>query len=137
MLEPPKPEDVRVITNATNRIYQFNFKRAHDALNPEPPSHCLFYYTNADGLRGIIENNELWATSAYFLNDSTEIIYGYGILDEVLKDWIAVNPKAERSLSLKLALELQKEFGGDLLSRNVMYPIYLVCFCEEDNLLSQ
>ncbi|MGA3055814.1 MAG: DUF2971 domain-containing protein [Candidatus Korobacteraceae bacterium] len=137
MPERPKPEDVRVITDATNRIYRFNFEHANDASIPTLPSHCLFHYTNADGLKGIIESNELWATSAYFLNDSTEIIYGYGILDEALKDWIAVNPRPEGSLSLKLALELQKEFAGDLLSRNVMHAIYLVCLCEEDNLLSQ
>jgi hypothetical protein len=40
-------------------------------------------------LKGIVETNELWATSAYFPNDSAEITYGYSLLDEVLKDWIS------------------------------------------------
>ena len=32
---------------------------------------------------------------------------------------------------------LSRWFGEDLLKRNVIHPIYLVCFCEDDNLLSQ
>jgi hypothetical protein len=137
MFEPPKSEDMRVIVDATNRIYGYNFDRESDKSKPEPPSRTLFHYTNADGLKGIIEKNELWATSAYFLNDSAEITYGYGLLDEALKDWISANPLPEESLSLGLALKLQKAFGLDRLKRNVIEPIYLACFCEDDNLLSQ
>jgi len=48
------------------------------------PDTVLYHYTSAEGLKGIIENNELWATSAYYLNDSAEMFYGYGVLREVL-----------------------------------------------------
>jgi hypothetical protein len=137
MLEPPKPEHTRVLNQAIGRISTVHFAHANDALNPSPPSHQLFHYTTSEGLKGIVEKNELWATSVYFLNDASEITYGYALLAEALRGWIAVNSRPEDSLCMNLALELQRSFGGDLLSRNVMSPIYLTCFCEEDNLLSQ
>jgi hypothetical protein len=64
-------------------------------------------------------------------------MYGYALLDEILKDWTSANPRPEGSLTLGLALNLQRGFGVDRLNRNVIEPIYLVCFCEDDNLLSQ
>ena len=102
-----------------------------------PANGLLHHYTTADGLKGIIENNQLWATSAYFLNDSAEITYGYGVLKEVLDDWLAKNPRPEGSVTLGLARGLYRFFGEDLLNRNMIRPIYLACFCEDDNLLSQ
>lgn len=33
----------------------------------------LYHYTDANGLKGIIENNELWATHYQYLNDFTEV----------------------------------------------------------------
>jgi Protein of unknown function (DUF2971) len=112
------------------------FHRNRDSVGPRPGS-ILYHYTAADGLKGIIENNELWATSAYFLNDSAEITYGYGVLKEVLDDWLAKNQRPEESMALGLARHLRRTFGEDLLERRVIRPIYLACFCEDDNLLSQ
>lgn len=97
----------------------------------------MFHYTTAEGLKGILEQNELWASSAYFLNDAAEITYGYGVLKEVLNEWIASSGRSDQSLTLGLAKDLLKGFGDDLLNMNIVDPIYLACFCEEDNLLSQ
>jgi hypothetical protein len=137
MPEPPNPSNMRVITDATNRILRSISEREQSRPKPTQPLQRLYHYTDVVGLNGIIETNELWATSAYFLNDSAEVIYGYGALDEALKDWIAVNPRPEESLALALALDLQRGFGVDLLNKRLIEPIYLVCFCEDDNLLSQ
>ncbi len=32
----------------------------------------IYHYTSAEGLRGIIENNEIWLTNTAFVNDTTE-----------------------------------------------------------------
>jgi hypothetical protein len=32
---------------------------------------------------------------------------------------------------------LRKAFGEDLFEKNIIHPIYLACFCEDDNLPSQ
>lgn len=112
-------------------------ERDNAALKGMPPSGLLYHYTTAEGLKGIIENNELWATSAYFLNDPTEITYGYNRLREVLDKWLAnARVAGERdSLRFILVTALRETFGKDLLEKKL--PIYLACFCEEDNLLSQ
>jgi DUF2971 family protein len=129
---------VKLAAAANKRILDF-YNAQQGPLRTEqlPPKGVLYHYTTAQGLIGIIENNELWATSAYYLNDSSEIIYGYGVLKEALDSWIAENPRPEESLALGLARDLRQSFGEDLLNMNVVTPIYLACFCTEDNLLSQ
>jgi hypothetical protein len=130
-------EALRIAFSTVNKILKINFTRNFIEPKQAPKTGLLFHYTTAEGLKGIIEENELWATSAYFLNDSSEITYGYGVLDEVLNEWITKNPCSENSLSVELARDLQRGFGQDLLKRNIIHPVYVVCFCEEDNLLSQ
>jgi hypothetical protein len=83
----------KVMTDAHNRIVQFHNDRDQGAAARRPKNFVLYHYTTADGLKGIVENDELWATSAYYLNDSTEIMYGYQLIDEALEAWQKkVNP---------------------------------------------
>jgi hypothetical protein len=54
--------------------------------------NSLFHYTNADGLKGTLDTNSLWATATYCLNDQSEIKYSLSILDmtaddDFLKHW--------------------------------------------------
>jgi hypothetical protein len=128
---------VKLARGALSKISKFYNKG--NILPPiqAPATGLLFHYTAAEGLKGIIENNELWASSAYFLNDSTEVIYGYGLLKEALVEWIANNPRPEVSLSLEIARDFRRSFDEDLLNVGNIRPIYLACFCEQDNLLSQ
>jgi Protein of unknown function (DUF2971) len=128
---------VDLASKAFGRIVKFHNDRELIAPRPTPATGLLHHYTTADGLKGIIENNELWATSAYFLNDSSEITYGYGLLKEVLDDWLKKNQRPDDSMTLGVARGLRQLFGEDLLNRNMIRPIYLACFCEDDNLLSQ
>ena len=127
----------KIMTDAHNRIVQFHNDRDQQAASRRPKNFVLYHYTTVDGLKGIVENDELWATSAYYLNDSTEIMYGYQLIDEALEAWRKrVNPP-ELSMAGGLVYALQRQFGHDYLKRNIITPIYLTCFCEEDNLLSQ
>jgi hypothetical protein len=60
-----------------------------------------------------------------------------GLLDEAVAKWFEkVNPP-EDSMSRRLAFSMQRQVGHDLLQRNIITPIYLTGFCEEDNVLSQ
>jgi hypothetical protein len=101
-----------------------------------PPITTLYHYTTVEGLKGIIEKNELWATSAYYLNDSAEMFYGYNVLREVLDQWLKENKQTEDSIALGLARQLRSSFE-DLFEKRLLKPIYIACFCEKDNLLSQ
>jgi hypothetical protein len=42
-------------------------------VHPVPP--LLYHFTDAPGLRGIVESHALWATHIYYLNDAQE--FGY------------------------------------------------------------
>jgi hypothetical protein len=128
---------VKLADEAYGKVLKFHHNREITAPKPKAPDDCLYHYTTADGLKGIIEKNELWATSAYFLNDSAEIIYGCRVLKEALDEWIASNPRPEDSLTLGTARQLQTAFGEHFLNMHVVQPIYLACFCEGDNVLSQ
>ena len=127
----------RIINAAHNKILRYHTDREQASTKQQPKDGVLYHYTTAEGLKGIIENEELWATSAYYLNDSAEILYGYRLLDFALENWLKrANPQAN-SISRGLAELLRRYFGHDALERNVITPVYLTCFCEEGNLLSQ
>jgi hypothetical protein len=38
----------------------------------DPIDEVIYHYTSAEGLRGIIENSEIWLTNVSFVNDMTE-----------------------------------------------------------------
>src|SRR5215475_7899868 len=71
----------------------------------------LFHYTDAAGLKGIIESNSLRATATNYLNDSSEIEYGCALLDEVLEEWLAAN-KDNFSHAVIVLRSLRDQFGA-------------------------
>lgn len=38
----------------------------------DPCAGIIYHYTSAEGLRGIVESNEIWLTNTEFVNDTTE-----------------------------------------------------------------
>jgi len=129
--------DAQTITDAHNRILRYNNERDFAARQQKPTEGVLYHYTTVDGLKGIIENNEIWATSAYYMNDSAEILYGYRVLHLALESWLKDKNLSDDSIGRGLAESFIRHFGHDALQRNVVTPIYLTCFCEDGNLLSQ
>ena len=130
-------DSLQLSSKIYGKITQYNLDRENAASERTLPGATLFHYTSTEGLIGIIERSQLWATSAYYLNDSSEVLYGYGVLSEVLRDWISSRELPKDSLSLAMARQLQDGFGNHLLNRNIITPVYLACFCEDGNLLSQ
>ena len=128
--------DKSAVASAQSVFKQISTVYESQFSDEPPPNTILHHYTSAEGLKGIIESNELWATSAYYLNDSAEMFYGYHVLKELLDDWLSKNPRPDDSITLALARQLRTSFE-DLFQKRLLRPIYLTCFCEEDNLLSQ
>lgn len=64
----------KIMAYAHNGIVHFHNERDQAAAARRPKNFLLYLYTTAYGLKGIVENDELWATSACYLNDSTEIM---------------------------------------------------------------
>ena len=137
-MHPSKGVDaqLRIAAKALNRVLAFNRRHAEvrDCL---PESGLLYHYTTVAGLKGIIENNEVWASSAYFLNDSAEVLYGYEVIVEVLDAWLnAPCTAGAHRMSSEAAEHLKEKFLSDLVGDRSK-PVYLACFCEDGNLLSQ
>lgn len=57
------------------------------------PAGVLYHYTSVTGLQGILQSNRLWATAAYFMNDSSEIEYGCQLVRQALLEWRTVNER--------------------------------------------
>src|SRR5437879_3751511 len=51
----------------------------------------IYHYTTVIGLQGILETNRLWASAAYYLNDSSEVEYGSRLLHQELSTWLTAN----------------------------------------------
>lgn len=108
-------------------IYQFSGQAS------EQPTH-VYHYTTADGLKGIIESKRLWASGAYFLNDTSEIEYGCELTARILEE-SAVAPETE---FIGKVLDKARSILMDPIQRETRTATYYVaCFCETDNLLSQ
>ena len=48
----------------------------------------LWHYTNATGLKGILEQRQLWLTHYAFLNDSNEITEAHEVISACLNEWL-------------------------------------------------
>jgi hypothetical protein len=99
------------------------FTAAKIPLQPSVPA--VFHYTSADGLRGILQTGEIFASHIEFLNDTTELQYGLGVVRprlavleaHGLKRWVGM---LESGLDERLGTE-----------------IFATCFCAQDDLLPQ
>jgi hypothetical protein len=88
----------------------------------------LFHYTDLGGLRGIVDTGDLWLTHLRFSNDNEELTHGMGIVRQKLDERMATDPADHQPY-----LERLKE----LLDQPVADGVYICCFCEKNNLLSQ
>ncbi|RVK32186.1 hypothetical protein [Sinorhizobium meliloti] len=79
--------------------------------NTKTPTH-LTHYTDLAGLKGIIENNELWLSHAAFLNDPQELEHGVDqtkkVLNNLLDDEaVGATAKARQKLIKDIAADME------------------------------
>jgi len=118
-----------------------HFKGLEDAIRSFMPTwlnehqrisdDTLYHYTTHDGMKGIIESRNIRLTHSTSLNDPNEIIYGQSIIDSVLNESIAHETDHIR---LEILKAIQVQFDTfDFMD----YDVFVACFCEKNNLLSQ
>ena len=91
----------------------------------------LYHYTTLDGLRGILQTNSLWCTDPSPLGDPMELKYGKRLVLDKLNEKIIV----EKNI---LTVEILKKLMNYLEFLDPsFYRVFIACFCEDDNLLSQ
>lgn len=92
----------------------------------------LYHYTDAGGLRGIVQSNTLWATHFADLNDSTEVVHLRSPLEKALFKRFLETLRSKKRQSLKVSRALQK-FGGlvasaQSLSKDLVDLLYRITF---------
>jgi hypothetical protein len=102
----------------------------HEWASRNQPPDTLFHYTTGDGLFGILGSKTLYATDARYVNDSTELIYPREVIESLIERKLSQWP----SVSAQSALTEMASTWREGLFRS---RVYIFCFCEEGDLLSQ
>ena len=98
-------------------------------LANESPKNLLFHYTDAEGFLGIFNENSIWASSAYHLNDAKEFRYATDLIIERVRARL----KSERGPN-------NEEYARliDAMQEAHKYvQVFVSSFSEEGDLLSQ
>ncbi|MGH9384154.1 MAG: DUF2971 domain-containing protein [Vicinamibacterales bacterium] len=90
----------------------------------------LCHYTTLGGAIGIIESGDLWLTNSRYSNDDEELRYGQDLVEDVIKG-LETDAKGKPS-----RLDWLKKLR-EALAAAKSDQIYICCFCERNNLLSQ
>jgi DUF2971 family protein len=98
------------------------------------PDDYLYHYTTPEGLMGIVKNQELWATSVFFLNDIAEFKHGIELGRDHLEALFNNTEKTKEhdTHSLQSAIE-----GIKVFQHSKDTTIYVCSFSEEPDDLSQ
>ena len=110
-----------------NLYQQINQRRIAATTRPVPSR--LYHYTNAGGLLGIIEHNKLWATHIDYLNDASELRYARGLVEAALSRY----EQAGGSAPVREFVRRTR----DMFDVSKTMDVFVSCFCEEGDLLSQ
>lgn len=90
----------------------------------------LYHYTDLNGARSIITDDDLWLTNSRYSNDEEEITHGYRVANKVIEAAkLEANPNPDW---LRYLIEVAK-----LVQKPADEGVYICCFCKFDNLLSQ
>lgn len=95
---------------------------------PERPNTTLYHYTDANGFKGIVNSKNLWLTDINYMNDAGELRYAQNLIREVIQDF-RVQHANHKMFFDKL------DWLADPFENS--FDIYITCFCEEGELLSQ
>jgi hypothetical protein len=119
----------QIDTTALNEFLNFVGSYTVDLIYNPGDLTAIYHYTDLNGLKGIVDNHDLWLTHSRYSNDDEEVTHGFQIVRKVIKEELANETDPARVDYLKTIsamFETPKPEG-----------IYICCFCAKDNLLSQ
>lgn len=135
---PDEPEHVPTPTSPLRRRRSITltaddfqpFLIVQEAVGTRAPPDTLYHYTGTAGLVGILSSNTLRLSHVSFLNDRSEMVYAKELITESLvqRREATDDPRAVDFLSRAETLVAGMFEGIDL---------YVSCFCEDGDLLSQ
>ena len=131
--QPSPPDQDEALSELEQSVAQFMNTQIeqHSAVGPAPPT-MLYHYTGVGGLLSIIETKQLWATSAPFLNDQTEVLHTLLLLKRI------ISQRDETNETAGVAHDVADRFMLFVVDNFYTFlEVYLVCFCTSPDLLSQ
>jgi hypothetical protein len=94
-----------------------------------PAQNHLFHYTSAEACFSILQVTQLWASSAFCMNDTTEIECGLEVVHQVAEGFIP-QPEIDRYFA-------RHHRTGDYTQLMFLGNTSVVSFCAAPDLLSQ
>jgi hypothetical protein len=123
---PRPPIDIAVLTQFLNTLESFS----QDLVQHLRSGQKLCHYTSLEGAIGITSGGDLWLTNSRYSNDDEELNYGHRLVDAVFDELqTEASGNAPRLDWLRRLRSHLRVVRGD--------QVYVCCFCEKDNLLSQ
>jgi hypothetical protein len=103
----------------------------------ESREDTLFHYTTANGLLGILRNNEIWGTAYYCANDESELSAGKDVLTPIFRSKThqmiqEADPQVDifrnRGVDIR---DYADKFEQTILSLALhFFCVYITCFCK-------
>jgi hypothetical protein len=118
--------DIQVLTGFLNSLQSYS----QDLVQHLQSGARLCHYTSLEGAIGIIGGGDLWLTNSRFSNDAEELNLGYRIVKNVIdqKEQEAQTSPGSHDWLRRLRVKFEATQSEQ---------VYICCFCEENNLLSQ
>lgn len=107
----------------------------------ETPDKIVYHYTTLQGLLGITESKNIWATNILYLNDASELHYAKAIFREELAEFRRAHPEFDKTTILDDSLghffleTIEDNINALLPSQDLGF--FVCSFSEECDLLSQ
>jgi hypothetical protein len=120
------PIEIDVLTNFLNELGSLS----QDLVQHLKSGQKLCHYTSLEGALGIIGGHDVWLTNSRYSNDDEELSYGHRLVDEVLGEMTErTSGTIHQQPWLNRLMQRAAEARND--------HVYICCFCEHANLLSQ
>lgn len=106
--------------------------RQIDSFFYQQAPSTLYHYTGIAGLLGMAGSRSVWASNAYYLNDSREVVHACDVLDEGLKPHLVFgNPASPETRFFGQLKEWVNHF------RTTHFNVFIFSLSTEPSLLSQ
>ena len=107
---------------------------------PDAAQQPIYHYTDAAGLRGILQTGRVWATHTDFLNDAAELEFACDELKDALREQIELlkdlDESAEQGGSREAAAAFLQDFVEDL-NGTIGGNVYVSSFSLDGDSLAQ
>src|SRR5687767_13984585 len=126
--EPPSPRGPLDIDALRSFLRSIGSKVGPDLI--QHPGKELYHYTDLGGLIGILENGDLWLSHSRYCNDEEEMAHGQRVVSAAITDALA------RAGADAVQTQYLQELRS-IIDQPANEGVYICCFCQRDNLLSQ